>query len=361
MVPVALPHRPANLNYWPMLRARRGELEALAHLCPTLVPLVTPVLQVAATARGPVDAAVRFVQDLRDRPPAGLNVAVDLAELPDDADSGRSIPGVVATWLADRKISMLPVLRLGDSGHRLAGHGAAARLHLDRAAVRFRPDECAPGAAEALAAVHRVCQRSGLAPEQCDLLIDLDAVGSRAAAQEAETAVRRIAGWLRRLPWRSMSVIAGAMPPSLAGLPTDEPVRLWRWDRALWGRVADLGLAFGDYGVVSPAPAPVDTGGSSPTIRYTADDVWWIYRWARRGGRSDDRCYSLCHALVAADHWPAAGAAYSWGDHEIARRARYAPGPGTPSSWIAWGTSHHLAHVARSLAAQRTPDDELSA
>ncbi|HEX7746664.1 MAG TPA: hypothetical protein VF462_15560, partial [Micromonosporaceae bacterium] len=267
MVHVALSHQRSGVAYWPVLRARRGELEALAHFGPTLGAVVAPVLQVAATARGPLDSAARFVQELRSRTPAGSDLAVDLAEL--DDDGGRSIARDVAGWLADCKISMIPVLRLGDSGHRLAEHGAAARTHLDRAVVRFRPDECAPGAADALAAVHRLCHRSRLAPEQCDLLIDLGAVRSAAAAREAETAVRRIVGWLRRLPWRSMVVVAGAMPPSLAGLPTDEPVRLWRWDQALWARVADLGLAYGDYGVVAPVPAVTDNGGTTPTIRYT--------------------------------------------------------------------------------------------
>lgn len=177
----------------------------------------------------------------------------------------------------------------------------------------------------------------------------------------AEVVVRRIVGWLRHLTWRSVSLAGGAMPSSLSDLPVDEPTPLWRWDLALWRRMADLGVDFGDYGISSPTPAGSTARRPLPTMRYTADEAWWIYRWSRRGGRSDDRCYDLCRALVSAEHWPRAGGGFSWGDHEIARRARYTSGPGSATSWTAWGTSHHLAHVVTWLTARGTPRGELTA
>ncbi len=87
-----------------------------------------------------------------------------------------------------------------------------------------------------------------------------------------------------------------------------------------------------------------------PTLRYTDEQNWWIYRWARRGGRGDDRCHDLCRTLVGSAHWPAAGARFSWGDAEIARRARTAPGAGSSASWMSWSTSHHIAHVLQTPA-----------
>ncbi len=59
--------------------------------------------------------------------------------------------------------------------------------------------------------------------------------------------------------------------------------------------------------------------------------------------------YDLCASLVAADHWPAEGAAYSWGDAEIAQRAAMVGGPGNAAGWRAWGTAHHLTHVVKML------------
>jgi hypothetical protein len=156
--------------------------------------------------------------------------------------------------------------------------------------------------------------------------------------------------WARSLPWRSVSVASGAMPPNLDDLPTDQAVMIGRLDARVWARLGEPGVGYADYGVTSPVRRlGVQRHRQLPTLRYTAEHDWWIYRWSRRGGRSDDRCHELCRALVASAHWPAAGARFSWGDAEIARRARTAHGGGSSASWISWSTSHHIAHVLQTL------------
>ncbi|MEU3452957.1 hypothetical protein ABZ671_05050 [Micromonospora sp. NPDC006766] len=145
-------------------------------------------------------------------------------------------------------------------------------------------------------------------------------------------------------------------PGGRTGLPPcPQPVRLDRFDWQLWQRLSDLGVGYGDYGVDCAVPGSDDPADRLPTLRYTSDEAWWIYRWARRGGRGDERLADLCRMLVSAPHWPTAGAGFSWGDHEILRRARRGAGTGSPSNWLAWSTSHHLAQV---LAALRHPDEE---
>ena len=145
------------------------------------------------------------------------------------------------------------------------------------------------------------------------------------------------------------------MPANLDDLPTDRPVSVGRLDARVWTRLGESGVGYSDYGVTSPVRRlGVQRHRQLPTLRYTADDHWWIYRWARRGGRSDDRCHDLCRTLVRSPQWPAAGARFSWGDAEIARRARTAHGGGSPASWMSWSTSHHIAHVLDSLTARQT-------
>jgi hypothetical protein len=85
-----------------------------------------------------------------------------------------------------------------------------------------------------------------------------------------------------------------------------------------------------------------------PNIRYTGDDAWWIYRWPSEKNQ-DAAMYELCRALVESPHWPVDGHNFSWGDQEIALRASGDCGPGNAMQWRAWGTSHHLAHVADQL------------
>lgn len=323
--------------YRPILASRRrGELEALNHLDPAAVPLVAPILEVAAADRSTRDALRRL--------PAGLLPAVDVAALPDSVD----------TELVRWGVPLMPVIGLTESELRLVAHGAAARAYARRALVRVRAAHDRSGPDADTAAVERIWRHTGLAPEECDLLVDAGDVCCPADVRVAEPRIRRLLDWARRHAWRSATVAAGGMPPTLSRLPTDEPVRLQRWDWQLWRRLADVGVDYGDYGVGSALADSGDPGDRMPTVRYTADDGWWVYRWSRRGGRGDERFADLCRTVVAAPHWPSVGAAFSWGDHELLRRARRGAGAGSAANWTAWSTSHHLAHV---LAALLRPDD----
>ncbi|MEW1588197.1 beta family protein [Micromonospora vinacea] len=317
--------------YRPILASRRGELEALSHLDPAHAALVAPILEIGAIDRSMMDTIRRL--------PAGLVPAIDVSALPDIPDAELTRWGV----------PVVPVIGLTESDHRLVAHGAAALAYGRRALVRLRAGQDRAGPDASTTAVERIWRFTDLAPEECDLLVDAGDVCCPADVRTAEPRVRRLLDWARRHAWRSVTVAAGGMPPTLSRLPTDEPVQLDRWDWQLWRRLADAGVDYGDYGVHPAGPGTGDPADRLPTVRYTDDGSWWVYRWARRGGRGDDRFADLCRTLVSAPHWPAAGAAFSWGDHELLRRARRGAGAGSTANWAAWSTSHHLAHVLATL------------
>ncbi|WP_192580070.1 hypothetical protein [Micromonospora sp. ALFpr18c] len=330
MVP-AHESRAAEPVYRPILAGRRGELEALNHLDPAAVPLLAPILEVGAAVRSTIDTLRRL--------PVGLLPAVDVTALADGPD----------TELVRWGVPLVPVLGLAESDRRLVAHGAAARAYGRRALIRLRTGQDRAGPDASTASVERIWRLTGLAPDECDLLVDAGDVCCRADVRLAEARVRRLLEWARRHAWRSVTVAAGGMPPTPSRLPTDEPVRLDRWDWQLWQRLTDTGVGYGDYGVGPAVPGTGEAGDRLPTVRYTADGDWWVYRWSRRGGRGDGRFADLCRTLVSAPHWPSAGAAFSWGDHELLRRARRGAGAGSAANWAAWSTSHHLAHVLTAL------------
>jgi hypothetical protein len=328
--------------YRPILRPRRGELAALSHLAPEHANRVTPILE--------LEPGFSVLPLIREFPPRTGAVAVDFGNLLEPPDTVATPSLDLAEELADLGVAMLPVLRAYESSRRLVAHGLAARMHLRRAVLRLQPHVDAGNPAEADAVTGRMLRRSGLAPEEIDLLIDLAETACVAHADAVEERARRVLRWARGMPWRSVSIASGAMPPNLDDLPTDRPVTVGRLDARMWGRLGEPGVGYADYGVTSPVRRiGVQRHRQLPTLRYTAEHNWWIYRWSRRGGRSDDRCHDLCRTLVGSKHWPAAGARFSWGDAEIARRARTARGGGSSASWIAWSTSHHIAHVLQAL------------
>jgi hypothetical protein len=336
--------------YRPILRARRGELTALHHLDPATAHRVLPILEMSTPGRDAVHETADLIHLVRDAKPATGMLAIDVGALADPDDPLRSPPLDLAEALADHDVGMVTVVRAYDSDRRLFEHGLAARIHKQHAMLRLQPhvDAATPAVADAFA--ERALRGTGLEPEQLDLIIDLAETGCQSHSAHVEEQARRIARWARGRPWRSLTIAAGAMPANLDDLPTDEAVRVGRRDASLYARLAEPGIGYADYGVTSPARRYGLHHRQLPTLRYTADADWWIYRWARRGGRGDDRCYDLCRALVGSAHWPAAGARFSWGDAEIARRSRTAPGAGTSSSWMAWSTSHHIAHVLAASA-----------
>ncbi len=334
--------------YRPILRPRRGELSALHHLDAAAARLVMPIVELGSQDRLP--------QLIKQVPPRTTAVGVDLGAVPDPAGSLVSPPLDLAEELAELGVAMLPVLRAYDSSRRLSEHGLAARMHLMRAVLRLQPHLDVRNSAEATATTSRLLTGAGLDPERVDLLIDLAETACAAHAYRIEERARQVLRWARTMPWRSVTVAAGAMPPNLDDLPADEPVTVGRLDAQVWARLKEPGVGYADYGVTSPVRRNGVNHRQLPTLRYTTERDWWIYRWARRGGRSDDRCHDLCRTLVGSPHWPAEGARFSWGDAEIARRARSARGGGSPASWIAWSTSHHIAHVLHSL----TPEPSAS-
>ncbi|GIE95763.1 beta family protein [Paractinoplanes rishiriensis] len=328
--------------YRPILRPRRGELTALSHLTPDDAVRVTPILE--------LEPGPSILPLIRQMPPRTGAIAIDLGALP-DPDDPMVVPSLdLAEELSDLGVAMLPVLRAYDSNRRLAAHGLAARMHLRRAVLRLRPHIDAGNPAAASEVTARLLSRAHLEVDEVDLLIDLAETACASHADAVEEQARRVLRWARSMPWRSVSVASGAMPPNLDDLPTDRPVTVGRLDARVWARLGEPGIGYADYGVTSPIRRHgVQRHRQLPTLRYTAEHNWWIYRWSRRGGRSDDRCHDLCRTLVRSPHWPAAGARFSWGDAEIARRARTAHGGGSPASWMSWSTSHHIAHVLRTL------------
>lgn len=330
--------------YRPILRPRRGEMAALSHLAADDAAYVMPILE--------LEAGTSIVPLIRQLPPRTGAIAVDFGGIPDRGDRFVAPSLELAEELSGLGVAMLPVLRAYESSRRLAAHGVAAQMHLRRAVLRLRPHVDVGSPATADAVTEYVLRSAGLEPEAVDLLIDLAETACVPHATLVEERCRRVLRWARVMPWRSVSVASGAMLPNLDDLPTDQPVTVGRLDARVWMRLGEPGVGYADHGVTSPVRRHgVQRHRQLPTLRYTAENDWWIYRWARRGGRSDDRCHDLCRTLVDSAHWPAAGARFSWGDAEIARRARTARGGGSSASWISWGTSHHIAHVLHALRA----------
>src|SRR4029450_13385221 len=223
------PRSPQDGVYRPILRPRRGELTAVQHISGAAAARVMPIFELE-----PHTPLAALLTKHRPGTPA---VGVDLGNVPDAPDPLSSRVLDLAEQLVDLGVALVPVLRPYESRRRLAEHGLAARMHLGRAVLRLQPHVDASNPAEATAAADRVLSASGLAPHRGDLMIDLAETVCVAHANKVEERARRGLRWARGLPWRSVSVASGAMPPNLGARPTGGPAgcgcaTAWRGARA---------------------------------------------------------------------------------------------------------------------------------
>ena len=124
---------------------------------------------------------------------------------------------------------------------------------------------------------------NGLKAESTDLLVDLRVV-------DQDTSATDMAKKLARLPdlpkWRSFIVSGGVFPKDLSNFTSGEVHPLDRLDWKLWNDIRKTQLPrmplFSDYTIQHPFYEYVAAIGSA-SIRYTADDKWWIFRGKRPG------------------------------------------------------------------------------
>ncbi|MFI6273534.1 beta family protein [Micromonospora zamorensis] len=336
-------------RYWPVLKAREGEFKALGRLQDRDVSRIHPLFEVNPSNDGPTQAGLNFVRKVREAAPAGLTLGVDTtyARVNDD---GEPLIKEIANDLAQWGVPIAPVIHLHDPDEQLSACGEAARLHNETAIIRLGSLTTDPDPVADAPRIARALSIAKISLDRCHVVVDMGEVASDRDVSRTELVVRNVLDSLGDQGWASIVVASGAMPSAISTLPRNEATPLPRWDWKLWKRLADLSPDFGDYAIAHPAMPGAGARGPLPSLRYTASDNWWIYRWARNETGGNDSFYDLCQALVSSDHWPTESSEFSWGDSELARCARRQPGPGGATQWRAWGTSHHLAHVMGELA-----------
>jgi len=199
---------------------------------------------------------------------------------------------------------------------------------------------------------------NGLDIENIDLLVDLRVIDQNTTAED-------IARQLAQLPdlkkWRSFIVSGGVFPKDLTDFAAGEVHPLNRLDWKLWNDIQKTQLPriplFSDYTIQHPFYEYVGVIGSA-SVRYTADDKWWIFRGKIPGlinrktkekGPGREQYIGHAQTLVKRDFYKKKD--YSFGDAEIARIAN--PDnkkPGSPTTWLTIGINHHITLTARQIA-----------
>jgi len=160
--------------------------------------------------------------------------------------------------------------------------------------------------------------------------------------------------------YRTIIVAGSSFPMSLKGsqVPQDRITKLPRYEWKIWRKISQQHpfVRYGDYGIDDPDEIQYTHNLTIiPHIRYTVADGWLIVRGHYDSTKPND--FTQYHTLSKnlQEHDLFCGKDYSWGDAlivECANKQCIGRGcnHGSPVSWVARGTNHHLTYVTRQVS-----------
>lgn len=348
-----------DLRYVPILRAKQGELQALAQLHFNVKGRTTPLLEVQPIEdpgrKTPEQHFANLANDLATKWGVEHRIFIDDQESGDDPTSGGRHPIDELFVALDAKgLLAVPVTGLSRTpDYESAVIAIAARtgnVCLRLEAGDFLTLDLASSLTTWLTA-------SGLEPEAVDLVIDIGALESNEDVTGLAI-VSNLALLPRIQDWRSLTLAMTSFPTSLGDhVSQDSTGRVPRRAWSLYTRLLRMALPrvpdFGDYAVDNPEvvldiPPALLGARMTAAIRYSTEDDWLIVRGRnlRRFGYGQYR--DLSARLKKEPEYK--GAAFSWGDDYVDRCASSKVGTGNQTTWRSVAVNHHITLVVEQLS-----------
>lgn len=255
----------------------------------------------------------------------------------------------------DTGLKIIPVLNLNDDPKIKEAVCLLLEKYNQGICLRIAPSDLSD--TEVLNEKIRVfLQDFNLSRENIDLLIDIkEKYGQYLQFINAGQQIRNLSGW------RNFIFASGAFPETLSECSFDEATLLPRFDWQNWlyhtksKKVTRIPI-FADYTIRTPIfNESLQYYSSTTSIKYTLEDDWLVMK----GKVRRYELYLANAKLLVEDTDYFYGEKFSWGDENIAQKARHYPlytkdpsikGTGRNEDWIAWGISHHLILVVNQLA-----------
>lgn len=338
-------------HYVPVLKVKRGEKKTLELLAPSLIPNVTPLLEIVEgdgseahldRAFEGLDTAVgrfhRCFLDAREIEKAG----VDGARAVFDRAEAMGIAFTPVTGIS----------RTSDVAAALSHRRSGVAIRLTRS--EFETTRVAEELLEFLR-THR------LDPSSIDLILDIGAVEDMVVAGIA----RMTAQFLGQVPnhrdWRTFTCVSSAFPRSMAVVGSNSDTLVERsewqaWRDHLHARRETLQRlpTFGDCAIQHPQGVEgfdPRTMQVSASIRYTLSDQWLLIKGrSTRQTPAKTQFPMLARRLVIGDLSAFfAGSDHCAGCEGMAAAAGGAPKFGSAEVWRRLGTTHHITRAVEQL------------
>jgi len=338
-------------HYVPILKGKRAEFPALGSLHSKNG--ITPLLEVVPSAD-----ANTVPRRMANQWPSDVAYFIDLLFLDDPDDdvvpaTGQHPVRVCFAEVEEQDQVAVPVTGLS----RSPGYQSAVQQVVSQQGnglvLRLTPDDF-EDADELEAGLEGVPGLFELEIGEIDLLLDIGSVSNSSAGTVAQIHRANIDLIPGLNEWRTLTVGASAFPLSLAPLVRDQwnpsSRQDWRgWRQLIIGAKPPTRLpAYSDYAIAHPALPPEGRATILAQLRYAAADSWIIWKGRNVFTEGFDQFYAICQDLTGRPEYR--GAAFSWGDAEIAQKAANVGSPGNAETWRKIGTNHHIETVLEQIA-----------
>lgn len=351
--------------YFPILRAKAGEIDAIGRLRTSTQARTRPMLDFPLYVGDDSDSlSMQYGQRILDAAKAwGTSdpIYLDFSRLAPESRTASGMPLVDYVFEVARQSHLLSIPTIGPLSRR--GPGTAYFDAVSRVitrdkrglAVRMPFEHCA-NISRLKMAIDETIDLVSVSLDQVDLFLDFGPLALAAVEAPLRPALRAIlADALRvveRVRFRHVVFAASNLPDSLAPQRKNEVTRVARIEFQVWRdlvghrNVADIG--FGDYGVVHPLQSDGKVPRAPPSrVRIATEDEYFLYKGDPDGIR--------VLARRAIDDGRLQGVPDSWGSTTLRECARDCGIAGNATNWIARDTNVHIENTI-ALAGRHVSD-----
>lgn len=335
-----------NRKYFPVLRWKDGEKTALTNLPNNLRSKITPIIEVVPHNKKSNKDVMETLVDFLEGNYSGHEVFIDGSYL--------------------KKWSLKDTIECLENTRTLFGTNAIPiinyqedkdtnweKLNLDEIGLRVQMKDAMPLDFLDLA-VADISEKANVELKDIVLILDY-----KISDFDVTKTIEIINGFNKAQKVKSVVLISGAYPASLAGYSVEEIHEFARKDWELWEEVengTEYRLDYGDYGVRYPIYNPPKNARPTFSVGYTGNNKWFVFRGLPLtvDGSQGFKQF-IAHAVRISSHEEYKGADFSYGDAFIKEKSEMIGldeediKTGGLSCWIGATTNHHIHLVNEQL------------
>jgi len=355
-------------KYLPILKAKPGELKAMANLNTSVSAKVLPLFDVGRLSQSTrqakrfketstvtcayLDEVAGNIAKVR----MGSYALVDAYQWPPNSatETGEHVIAYIHGKLASLGVKAIPVIgydRWDSTQYRAAMMQLELSsedyyyLRLDSHAIE---DAAEPEFFEEQ--LTTILDDLQIEPNRCTVLLDFGDI-SHSSIEDMLDQTMQIIEQLVTFGFRRIATAGCSLPPTIDGAvkKPNSTGKVLRKEMLLWqilrAKYPHINWLFGDYGVRNPNTGEdVVSPHTNGKIRHTIDKHFFIVRGhSVQIGAKGGQMYDLAKKLVESQHF--IGSEFSWGDFQILQCSLAQGKPGNSTTWIAIDTNHHIAYA----------------